>query len=285
MAIRDLSEELTPTEVAPITPHKDVSISEPTVITENKFPTEIVELPSKGLLYPSDSVLSSGKLEMKYMTTKEEDILSTTSYIRSGVVLDKLFQSMLVTKFKYDDLLLGDRNAVMIAARIYGYGPIYEAKVTTPSGATQPVQIDLTKVRYKEVDESLITKGSNIISFKLPQSGHVIEFSLLTVGMQKDIDTALERQRKYAPKDAPEENLTTRLRYMIKSVDGVKDSAAINSLVLNMKVQDSRALREFIGKVQPDVDLTIEVVDEATNQPFRSEFSLGLDLFWPDYKG
>lgn len=257
----------------------------PQEISNQKYPTEIVNLPSKGLLYSSDSPLSTGTIEMKYMTTKEEDILSTTSYIKNGVVLDKLFQSMILTKFNYDDLLLGDRNAIMVAARIYGYGPIYETKINNSDGKQQHVTVDLRLLNHKPIQEELITPGSNLFSFTLPSAGNVIQFKLLTVGIQKQIEKSLEQQRKYAGKDAPEENLTTRLRYMIVSVDGKTDSAAINSFISNMRVQDSRALREYIGKIQPDIDLSIEVVDEATNQPFRTEISLGLDLFWPDYKG
>ena len=88
-----------------------------------KFPTEIVQLPSKGLLYPDGHPLRSGTVEIKYMTAREEDILSTKSYIEKGLVLDKLLQSLIVTKFDYDTLLVGDRTAIMVAARVFGYGP------------------------------------------------------------------------------------------------------------------------------------------------------------------
>lgn len=251
----------------------------------SQFPTEIVELPSKGLLYPKDHPLASGKIEMKYMTTKEEDILSTKSYIQQGIVFDKLFQSMIITKFPYDDLLLGDRNAIMVAARIYGYGPTYSTKIQTPSGNTQPEDIDLSLIKHKEIDESLITPGSNTFKFTLPISKQVVEFELLTVGMQKQIDKAIEALKKYAAKGEAEANLTTRFRYMIKSIDNNTDTRVINDFINNMRVQDSRAFREFISKVQPDVNLSIELVDRETLEPFRSEITLGVDLFWPDYKG
>jgi len=90
-----------------------------------KFPTEVVELPSKGLVYPEDNPLSSGKIEMKYMTAKEEDILTNQSYIEKGIVLDKLLQALIVSKINYNDLITGDKNAIMIAARILGYGKDY----------------------------------------------------------------------------------------------------------------------------------------------------------------
>ena len=123
----------------------------------NKFPTEIIELPSKGLLYPKDNPLSSGKVEMKYMTAKEEDILTTQSYIKQGVVLDKLFKALIVSNgdgmpVKYDDILVGDKNAVMIAARVLGYGKDYEIEVESPSGVKQKETIDLTDIKDKEFD-------------------------------------------------------------------------------------------------------------------------------------
>ena len=93
-----------------------------------KLPTEVLDLPSKGLLYPKDNPLSSGQIEIKYMTAKEEDILSNASYISKGIVLDKLFESLIVTKINYNDLLIGDKNAVMIAARVLGYGKNYSFK-------------------------------------------------------------------------------------------------------------------------------------------------------------
>ena len=92
---------------------------------EFKLPTEIIDLPSKGLLYPEDSELAKGILEMKYMTAKEEDILTNQSYIRNGTVLDRLMKSLIVSKINYDDLLIGDKNAIMVAARILGYGSEY----------------------------------------------------------------------------------------------------------------------------------------------------------------
>ena len=98
-------------------------------MAELKLPTEKVSLPSKGLLYPKDSPLASGEVEMKYMTAKEEDILTNANYIRQGIVIDKLLQSLIVTKFDYNDLLVGDKNAILVAARILGYGKDYTFEI------------------------------------------------------------------------------------------------------------------------------------------------------------
>ena len=116
------------------------------------LPTETVELPSKGLLYPLDNPLSSGKIEMKYMTAKEEDILSNQNYIRQGVVFDKLFQSLIVSKINYDDLTVGDKNAILIAARILGYGKDYQVKYPHPTtGVEEIITIDLAEIKYHQI--------------------------------------------------------------------------------------------------------------------------------------
>ena len=92
---------------------------------QQQFPTEEVTLPSKGLLYPEGSPLKNGVIEMKYMTAKEEDILTNQNLIERGTVIDKLLQSLIVTPIDYNDLLVGDKNAILVAARILGYGKDY----------------------------------------------------------------------------------------------------------------------------------------------------------------
>ncbi len=145
-----------------------------------KFPTEIVELPSKGLLYPEGHPLSSGTVEMKYMTAKEEDILTNMSYIKQGVVIDKLLQSLLVTSFPYDDLLIGDKNAIMVAARVLGYGKDYPF---TYNG--EEVVVDLSELPINELDENLVNDRVNEFEFELPYSKNKVTFQLVTGKMKK----------------------------------------------------------------------------------------------------
>ena len=134
-----------------------------------KFPTEQIDLPSKGLIYPESSPLSKGVIEMKYMTAKEEDILSNANFIRQGTVIDKLLQSMIVTPdIDYNMLLNGDKNAILIAARILGYGKDYDFLYTDPiNGRAEKVSVDLTTLESKQIDESLFTKGKNEFNFQL----------------------------------------------------------------------------------------------------------------------
>ena len=272
-ANKEVAEQMTPQEAS-----KQV-VSE----TQNSpYSTNIVELPSKGLLYPPENPLSSGVVEIKYMTTKEEDILTTESYIRSQVVIDKLLQSLIVTKIDYDDLLLGDKNAIMIAARIYGYGAEYPIKVTTPSGEEQDVVVNLEELQFKEFDESKITAGENRFEFILPIDKNEVVFQLITVGLNRKIEERLKKNRIAVQKGARDTQLSTRLSYMIQAVDGNSDPSFIKLFVENMKALDSRALRNYIASVQPDIDLSLDIIDEGTGEPFRTDVRLESQFFWPN---
>lgn len=237
---------------------------------ENKFPSELVELPSGGKLYPEDSPLASGKIEMKYMSAKEEDILTNQNYIDKGVVIDKLLQALIVDKeVKYNDILVGDKNAMLVAARILGYGKDYEF-----SYLGEKHTIDLSLLDTKKTD---LPKGKNEFSFELPASGRNITFKLLTHGDENKIDQELKGLRKVNKDNVPE--LTTRLKYMILSVDGNEDRKTVREFVdKELLSLDSRALRKEINRIQPDVDLTFypEGVEEGVNIP------IGINFLYPD---
>ena len=248
--------------------------------TQIKVPTEIVELPSKGKLYPEGHPLRAGKIEMKYMTAREEDILTNQSYIRNGVVLDKLFQALIVTKFDYNDLLLCDKNAIMVAARVLGYGKDYPIKVNSPSGETVEHTIDLTTIEDREIDWDLIPDGSNHFEYELPASKRKVTFSLMTHGQQKKID-AEKRAMKKLKKN--ENSLTTMMKYLITSVDDNKEQNFIRKFVdQEFFAIDSRSFRKYVKSVTPDLNLNIEIPDPETGDHFPSILNIGLDFFWPD---
>ena len=193
------------------------------------LPTETVELPSKGLLYPLENPLSSGKIEMKYMTAREEDILSNQNYIRQGLVFDKLFQSLIVSKINYDDLTLGDKNAILIAARILGYGKDYQVKYPHPvTGVEEPITIDLAEIKNKEIDYS-ICQNLNEFTFTLPQSKNEVIFKILTHQDEKQIDTELKGLKKVNLSA----DVTTRLKQAILAVNGSREKKDIREFVDN----------------------------------------------------
>ena len=242
-------------------------------MAEFKLPTETVELPSKGLLYPENSPLASGTIEMKYMTAKEEDILSNRNYIANGTVIDRLLESLLVNKeIKFNDILIGDKNAIMIAARILSYGKDYIVNILGEKHT-----IDLTQFNPKVIDESLYTRGVNSFKFTLPSTQNEITFKLLTHGDEKDIEAEIEGLKKINKEAAPE--VTTRLKKMITSVNGSTELKDIRLFVDEyLLARDARALRAEYARVQPDIDLNLNIdgVEEGTTLP------IGLDFFWPD---
>jgi hypothetical protein len=245
---------------------------------ENKpmFPTEEVTLPSKGLIYPQDNPLARGVLEMKYMTAKEEDILTNESYIKNGTVIDKLLEALIVTPINYNDLIVGDKNAIMIAARVLGYGKDYTFKL-----GEEEHTVDLTGVADKELqEEHLIEKGKNEFEFTLPTVQKHITFKILTHADEKKIETEIKGLKKINKNSSAE--YSTRLKYTILSVDGDYERKTVRQFVDNgLLARDARALREYIKEIQPDVDLTFDLETSAGDVQ-GVKVPIGITFFWPD---
>ena len=242
--------------------------------TENKFPSEIVDLPSEGLLYPEDSPLRKGTVEMKYMTAKEEDILTNQNYIEKGVVIDKLLQALIVTEgVDYNQLLIGDKNALLIAARILGYGKDYEFQY----GAQKDV-IDLTLLESKKIDKKVLSKGANEFTFTTPATNREITFKLLTHGDEAKINQEVKGLKKINKEASPE--LSTRLKHMLLSVDGETDRKKVRDFVdKEFLAIDSRAFRKHIETISPDMDLKFY----PENGPAEGvSIPIGVTFLWPD---
>jgi hypothetical protein len=241
-------------------------------MSEFKMPTEIVELPSKGKLYPEGSELATGQVEIKYMGAAEEDILTNESYISKGTVFDKLLKSVIVSKINYDDLLIGDKNAIMIATRILGYGNDYSF---THRGKIE--KVDLSLCENKPLHEVLENTNINEFHFELPFSKNNVTFKLLTHKDEQDLNREIEGLKKIHKDTVPE--LSTRLKYIITSVEGKRDKQDIREFVDKyLLARDSRALRSYIKEVQPDVDLTF-FPDGSSD---RVSIPIGIDFFWPE---
>jgi hypothetical protein len=249
-------------------------------MSELKLPTEQVTLPSKGLLYPKENPLSSGVIEMKYMTAREEDILTNSNYIRQGTVIDKLLQALIVTPINYDDLLVGDKNAILISARILGYGKDYTFKYTNQLGEEVEANVDLSSLKDKEIDESLLKSGKNEFTFELPFSKNVVTFKLLTHGDEKNIEAEIKGLKKINPNSTYD--VTTRLKFIITSIEGKYDQKSIRDFVDNFLIaKDARALREYYSQVQPDIELKYTPEDENyTGEGI--DIPINLNFFWPD---
>ena len=244
-------------------------------MAEVKFPTEVVDLPSRGLLYPKDSPLSSGTIEVKYMTAREEDILTSANLIKKGIVVEKLLEALIVDKsIKVSDLLIGDKNAVLIAARILAYGKQYNLEYDG-----QQIEVDLTKLKDKKLDESIVSAGVNEFEFELPATKRKLTLKLLTSGDENEIDKEVAGYEKVG--DGIGYGLTTRLKYQIVSIDGDTKRASINSFVDNEFLsRDSMAFRTYVNEIMPDVDMTSTYVD---SDGIEKEFTVPMTVtfLWP----
>ena len=245
-------------------------------MADYKFPTELVDLPSQGHFYAEDSPLSRGKVEIKYMTAKEEDILTSQNLIKQGTVIDVLLNSLIVNKdIKVDDLLIGDKNAVLIAARILAYGKEYKVQVNG-----KEVIVDLTTLKDKPLKDEVKESKSNEFEMELPNTKRKITFKLLTAGDEKLIDKEVEGLKKIG--DGISYELTTRFKHMIISIDGDSKRASVNNFVENEFLsRDSIAFRAFMKHITPDVDMTSTYFDEDGEE---KEFTVPMTVsfLWPD---
>ena len=247
---------------------------------QQKFPSEIIDLPSEGKVYPKDSPISNGKIEIKYMTAREEDILTSANLIKKGVVIDKLLDSLILTKgINTDNLILGDKNAVMVAARVLAYGPEYECQINNPQNDEVITHIfNLADCPFKKLPDDI---DSNAFEVQLPISKKTITFKLLTGKEEKKIEEDLKASKKTGSQVSPE--LTTRLRYTVTSVDGDETPGTINNFVQNLLARDSLFLRGEIRRLSPDIELKQEI--EIGGDAVEVDIPMTVSFFWPDAEG
>ena len=246
------------------------------------YPVEIINLPSEGKYYPEGHPLreTSGQLELKYMTAKEEDILTSTNLIANGTVIDKLLESLIVHEgVKPVDLTTGDVNAVLLAARVLAYGKDYDVQFQCEScGENIAVSVDLTQL--ESPDDLVDADGDGHHQFTT-DSGLDIVIKTLSRGdeltVEKDnkiVDT------KYSKRASSE--ITSRLRKIIVSINGETDKNVLNPMIDNLIVKDSRKVREELGKINPTIDMMVEFTCDSCDHTMKGGMPIGVDFFWPD---
>jgi hypothetical protein len=244
-------------------------------MTEFNIPTETVELPSQGKLYPESSPLHSGKVEMKYMTAKEEDILTNQNLIRSGEVIDRLLKSLIISKVNYDDLLIGDKNAIMLAARILSYGATYDFDY---EGEKQ--SLDLSKFEPLPLHPDYEAATLNEFTFTLPHSGNVLTFKLLTHGDERLIDQEIKAIKKINKQGS--NDVTARLSVIITSINDSRERKDIREFVNNyFLAKDAREFRKYYGEISPDIDMSVTLINgEGVEE--EATLPITVNFFWPD---
>jgi len=251
-------------------------------MSEQKFtvPTELIDLPSKGLIYPKENALSSGQVEMKYMTAKEEDILTNVNLLRQGLAIEKMLKSLIKSPINYDDLTLGDRNGLLIAARILSYGKDYSFIYKNPNtDEEEKVVADLQNLEYKQPDWSKFN-NKNEFEFKLPKSGNTVTFKLLTVVDDKKIDDEIKGVKKNLGQDAG--TISTRLKHQIIAVNGEYSTKAVRDFIDDgyLLAMDSIELRKYIASITPDVIMKIDV-SLSDGEIIKVDLPMSAEFFFP----
>ena len=240
--------------------------------------TKSFELPSKGYFYDSENPLSTGTLELRYMTASDEDILSDKQYAKKGETLDKLLHSVITNpEVNLDTMLVGDKAAAVVATRIMAYGPKYTFTFTPPGqmSDSRKVTIDLTEINDKEIEFEKFNKTQKTFKHVLPISGDEIEFKLLRHSDQRDMRF---ETKKLKHSGGPSPTVTLRLKHQIVSVNGSNQD--IGNYVNEMLARDSMSLRRYMDQVSPDIDMVYEYENDTGG---IDEVPIGLEpeFFFP----
>lgn len=244
-------------------------------------PTQPLDLPSKGMLYPESNPLSSGKVELYLPSAVHEDILTNRNYIQQGVVIDKFLQAIIASKIDYNDLLVGDKNAIMIGARILAYGSQYSFKYTDPvSREQEDVVVDLSELKEKEIDWSKVKKGVNEFEFQLPLSKQLITFKILSHKDENAIESEVKGLQKINKNMSAD--ITVRLAHSIVAVNGDRDKKAVRDFIKTMPIRDSQELRRKMAASTPDIEMKFDFTRRNGEVVEGLSLPMTVDFFWPE---
>jgi len=245
-------------------------------------PQELVPLPSMGKVYHPESPLHGLEtIEIKAMTAKEEDILTSRALLKKGTVITELIKSCIINRaIDPLQLLSGDRNALMVAIRITGYGPDYNVELECPAcGVKSPHAFDLSALPIQRLEIEPVQPGMNLFEYELPYSKKKVRFKYMTGRDEEEIMVLSEKQKKMAL--GTESNVTTNLLYSIASIDGVSDRNKIASFVRMMPARDSLALREYIKNTEPGIVMRQDTTCPACGHAEEVGMPLGVTFLWP----
>lgn len=252
------------------------------------LPVNTIPLPSRGIVYPEGSALfKRDSVQLKAMTVQEENILTSKALIKKGTVITELIKSCLVDKsINVNDMLSGDRNVLMVAIRSEGYGNLYEVEVKCGQCEEVAEQtFDLNSFPLKMLEIAPVAEGKNEFPFKLPKSGADVTFKFLTGKDEEDILAVQESKKKIVKggQAIVDETLSLQLQYAIQSVNGERDKVKISQFVRNMSAADSRALRSYMSKNMPGIEMEQTLTcPHCGNVEKGVSMPIGVTFFWPD---
>lgn len=249
-----------------------------------EVPVDQAPLPSRGMLYDKESSLYQREvIEIRAMTAKEEDILMSQAYIKQGIVIDKLLESCIVDKtIDVSELLVGDRNTILVALRVTGFGSDYKSiTVCEHCNSKDTTTFDLTSLNLKNLDIQPVSPGVNEFEVHLPVSNKTATVTLMTAAIEKEIRDTETRNKEVLGIDPDVNRVTTRLTNILKSVDGIRDRNKLKKFIESMPLRDSRAIRNFIKDNEPGIDMKTSYNCGYCNQEAQVTLSLGLNFLWP----
>tara|TARA_R110002110_G_scaffold410955_1_gene634884 strand:- start:2890 stop:3729 length:840 start_codon:yes stop_codon:yes gene_type:complete len=260
------------------------AVAEVSNMLDFSTPTEIVDLPSRGRFYSEAHPLHNQEtVEVKYMTAKDEDILTSPTLLKKGIAVDRFLQNILLDKrINVNSLLSGDKNAILVASRINGFGAEYTTKVNCPGcSAVTENTFDLSEVQeylgddLENHDIRQTERGTFVI--KLPRTGFEAEVRLLNNRDENELAAKMQQNKKGS---AYETNLTDQLRKILVSVNGVEDKEILNQFITHLPAFDSRHLRAAYLKVVPGLDMTQHFACSACGFEKEVDIPLTVDFFW-----
>lgn len=248
-----------------------------------EIPQESVPLPSKGTIYPHEGPLHGKEtIDIRPMTAREEDILTSRAYIKNGTVLTKLLKSCIINKsINPDDLISGDRNALLVSLRITGYGADYDVEVECPECSTKSKQtFDLSGLEIKRLEVDPVVQGDNLFEVVLPVTKKTVRVKFLTGHDEREMMITNDRKKKSGMK--VETAITDRLIRSIVTVNGQTDKNKINFFVRNLPARDSLALRRFLDKHEPGIIMKSWMSCTHCHEQSEVGLPMGASFFWPD---
>lgn len=248
-----------------------------------EVPIENVPLPSRGIIYSPDSPLYGCEtLQVRAMTARDEDILMSRAYIKNGTVIQELIKSCLVDKrIDVDEMIAGDRNALMISLRITGYGADYAVECDCPKcNKSSEQHFNLSQLGIKRLEIDPIAEGSNLFEIQLPVCKKVVRVKFANGYDEKELSQMQERKKKIGIQQ--DTNITDRLLNSIVSVQGITDKTKLGMFIKDMPARDSLALRKFLDNNEPGIDMSVHMKCQHCFEESEVKLPMGIGFFWPD---
>lgn len=248
-------------------------------------PVDMVPLPSKGAVYPHEHPLHGlESVEIRSMTAVDEDILTSRALLKQGKAISSLLRNCITNKLiDPDQMLVGDRNALLVAIRITGYGSNYNVTVECPKCEEKSVkhEFNLLDLPIKRLGAQPLAVGQNQFAFRFPVSGKEVVFRLLTGSDERELTTILEKTRKAVGVGGIEHAVTTRLLFQILSIGGEASRDKLSNIIRALPARDARDLRAYVDEISPGIEMTSTFTCPSCNESAEVDVPMGTEFFWP----